>query len=69
MYLENQELKREIKILQQENNELKQLITPQKQEKITQKTNFNDILKEAEEAMKRYTNELKREGLKYAKQK
>tara|TARA_R110002020_G_scaffold404431_1_gene614518 strand:- start:233 stop:445 length:213 start_codon:yes stop_codon:yes gene_type:complete len=70
MHLENKELKEEIEFLR---SEVKRLITPNSNyhtsKYISTSDRINSILSEADQAMKRYTNKLRKEGLKYAKQK
>ena len=70
MHLENKELKEEIEFLK---SEVKRLITPNSNyhtsEYLSTSHRINSILSEADQAMKRYTEKLKMEGLKNAKQK
>ena len=70
MHLENKELKDEIKFLK---SEIEKLITPNSKydttEYLSKTHRINTILSEADEAMKRFTDKLRKEGLKYAKQK
>tara|TARA_Y100000593_G_scaffold30506_1_gene60417 strand:+ start:2205 stop:2462 length:258 start_codon:yes stop_codon:yes gene_type:complete len=64
--LENKTLEGTILLLHQQINKLEQ---PTISIKPDNSQNIDHILKEADQAMKRYTNKLRKEGLKYAKQK
>ena len=70
LHLEKKEQNKTIHLLQDEIANLKaQLNPPKTLELPTENRRINKILQEADEAMERYTNKLRKEGLKYAKQK